>query len=72
MVFVFWKINYEVDFVLVSDNKVVELIQISVDISAQKTFNREVKALFRAAEELSCSNLTLVILNENRTYTIHN
>ena len=65
----YFKNGYEVDFVLVSDNKVVELIQVSVDISAQKTFNREVNALFRASEELRCNNLTLITLNEDRIYT---
>jgi len=68
----YYKNGYEVDFVLVSDNKVVELIQVSIDISAQKTFNREINALIRASEELHCSNLTLITLNENRTYTLNN
>jgi predicted AAA+ superfamily ATPase len=68
----YYKNGYEVDFVLASDNKVVELIQVSVDISAQKTFNREVNALIRAAEELRCNNLTLITLNEDRTYTADN
>ena len=68
----YYKNGYEVDFVLVSDNRVVELIQVSVDISAQKTFNREVNALFRAGTELRCNNLTLITLNEDRTYTADN
>ena len=68
----YYKNRYEIDFVLVSDNRVVELIQVSVDISAQKTFNREVNALFRAATELHCNNLTLITLNEDRTYTANN
>ena len=68
----YYKNGYEVDFVLVSDNKIVELIQVSVDISAQKTFNREVNALFRAGTALHCNNLTLITLNENRTYTVDN
>jgi len=68
----YYKNGYEVDFVLVSDNSVVELIQVSVDISAQKTFNREVNALFRAGTELRCNNLTLITLNEDRTYTTDN
>jgi predicted AAA+ superfamily ATPase len=68
----YFKNGYEVDFVLVSDNKIVELIQVSVDISAQKTFNREVNALFRAGAELRCNNLTLITLNEDRTYTVDN
>jgi len=66
------KSGYEIDFVLVSDNKVVELIQVSVDISAQKTFNREVNALLRASKELRCNNLTLITLNEDRVYTADN
>ena len=68
----YYKNGYEIDFVLVSDNRVVELIQVSVDISAQKTFNREVNALFRAGTELRCNNLTLTTLNEGRTYTTDN
>jgi len=68
----YFKNGYEVDFVLVSDNKVVELIQVSVDISAQKTFNREVNALFRVGTELRCNNLTLITLNEDRTYIVDN
>ena len=68
----YYKNGYEIDFVLVSDNKVVELIQVSTDISAQKTFNRETRALFHAATDLHCNNLTLVTLNENKTYTIDN
>jgi predicted AAA+ superfamily ATPase len=68
----YYKNGYEIDFVLVSDNKVVELIQVSADISAQKTFNREANALFRAASELLCNNLTLITLNENRIYRVDN
>jgi predicted AAA+ superfamily ATPase len=66
------KNGYEIDFVLSADGKVVELIQVSADISAVKTFNREINALLRAAVELHCSNLTLITLNENRTYSANN
>ena len=68
----YYKNGYEIDFVLVSDNKVVELIQVAADISAQKTFNRETNALLRAATELNCNNLTLITLNGNRIYTVNN
>jgi predicted AAA+ superfamily ATPase len=64
------KNGYEIDFVLCNDNSVVELIQVSVDISAIKTFNRETNALLRASQELRCNNLTLITLNENRTLTL--
>jgi len=64
--------GYEIDFVLCNDNAIVELIQVSVDISAVKTFKRETNALFRASEELKCNNLTLITLNENRTLSENN
>ncbi|MDR2423937.1 MAG: ATP-binding protein [Prevotellaceae bacterium] len=64
--------GYEVDFVLSNNNKVVELIQVSADISAVKTFNRETNALFRASNELDCNALTIITLNENRTYLANN
>jgi predicted AAA+ superfamily ATPase len=68
----YYRNGYEIDFVLCNDNSVVELIQVSADISAVKTFKRETNALLRAAEELQCNNLTLITLNENRTLSANN
>ena len=68
----YYKNGYEIDFVLCNDNSVVELIQVSADISGQKTFNRETNALLRAAAELRCNHLTLITLHENKTYTVDN
>ena len=65
----YYKNGHEVDFVLHNNNAVVELIQVSADISAAKTFKREVNALLRTAEELHCNNLTLITLNDNRTFS---
>ena len=64
--------GYEVDFVLCNDNSVAELIQVSVDISALKTFKRETNALLKASDKLSCNNLTLITLNENKTFSANN
>jgi predicted AAA+ superfamily ATPase len=68
----YYKNGYEIDFVLCSNHSVVELIQVSVDISTAKTFKRETNALLKAAEELHCNNLTLITLNENRSFTFNN
>ena len=68
----YYKNGYEIDFVLCNDGSVVELIQVSADISVQKTFSRETNALFCAAKELNCNNLTLITLNENRIYEVDN
>jgi predicted AAA+ superfamily ATPase len=65
----YYQNGYEIDFVLSNDNKVVELIQVSADISDVKTCNRETNALLRASGELKCDNLTLITLNEERTYS---
>ena len=65
----YYKNGCEVDFVLHNDNTVVELIQVSADVSATKTFKREVNALLRAAEALRCSNLTLITLNDSGTFS---
>jgi predicted AAA+ superfamily ATPase len=65
----YYQNGYEIDFVLCNDSSVMELIQVSVDISAVKTFKRETNALLRASEELRCNTLTLITLNENRTYS---
>lgn len=64
----YFKNGYEIDFVLVSGNTVVELIQVSADISSPKTFNREINALIRGSNELHCNNLTLITLNKDEEY----
>ncbi|MDR1879490.1 MAG: ATP-binding protein [Tannerellaceae bacterium] len=63
----YYREQYEIDFVICDGNRVKELIQVSADISSAKTYNREVTALYKAAGELSCENLTLITMNENRT-----
>ena len=51
----YWKMrnNYEVDFVVVENLKVKELIQVVWDISNEKTLKREERALLRAMEEFN-------------------
>jgi predicted AAA+ superfamily ATPase len=65
----YYQNGYEVDFVLSNDNKIVELIQVSADISTVKTFNRETNALVQASDKFQCDKLTLITLNENKTYS---
>ena len=50
----------EIDFVVHKDGVVAQLIQVSQDISGEKTKNREVKSLVKAADELRCRNLLLI------------
>jgi predicted AAA+ superfamily ATPase len=68
----FYKNGYEIDFVLAEDGKVKELIEVSADISAVKTFNRETAALLKGANLFKCNKLTLITMDENRTYSAAN
>lgn len=58
--------QWEVDFVVAKNGKVTHLIQVSYDISSDKTLNREVKGLVGAAQKFGCENLTLVNFYEDK------
>ncbi|MCD6373220.1 MAG: ATP-binding protein [Thermococcus sp.] len=58
----------EVDFVVVEDGIVSELIQVSYSLDEPETFEREVSALMSASEKLNCDSLT--IINWERDDTI--
>jgi uncharacterized protein len=66
----YFRSHYEIDFVVCQGNQVKELIQVSVDISAPKTFNREINALIRGCKDLNCNKLTLLTLNETRDLVV--
>ena len=66
----------EIDFVLRENNRVKQLVQVSYDLSSEKTIRRECSALIEASEELHCSELYILTYNDNRTlewggHTIH-
>lgn len=60
----------EIDFVVRRGPRVERLIQVCYDMSSDKTRNREFDALVEAAEELRCSNLT-VITRDMRQEAVH-
>lgn len=55
----------ECDFVVCRGNQVVQCIQVSYDISAEKTRKREVNGLLLAARHTKCQNLLLLTDHEN-------
>ena len=57
--------DYEVDFVVVEDFHVRELLQVTYDFTepSTKLFNREVDALVKASKHTHCDNLTLIMMN---------
>ena len=62
-VFYFREKDFECDFVVAQAGKVIELVQVSYDISSPKTRRRELSGLIKAANKLRCNNLTLVTLD---------
>ena len=55
----------ECDFVVCKKNKVLRAIQVSYDISAEKTRKREVNGLLMAAKATGCENLLLLTDHES-------
>ena len=66
-VFYYKETSSQVDFVIAKDGNVQELIQVSYDISIEKTRNREIRGLKNAAKKLKCNILTLVTFEEHET-----
>jgi len=60
----FYKNNYEVDFLVFSNRKVVELIQVCTSVRDERVFRREVRALVSAAMRLDVRRLTIITLDQ--------
>lgn len=56
--------NYEVDFVVVDRNQIMQLIQVTYDFTSPKTklYNREIGGLLKGSAATGCTNLTLVMM----------
>jgi predicted AAA+ superfamily ATPase len=50
--------SFECDFVVCKGNKVIQAIQVSYDISDEKTYKREKNGLLLAARQTKCDNKT--------------
>ncbi len=59
--------GHEVDFVVADGGRPEELIQVSYDISAEKTKNREIAGLIAGAKALKCNKLTLITFDDTDT-----
>lgn len=57
----------EIDFVLRENNRVKQLVQVSYEMTSEKTIRRECSALKEAAQELHCNDLYVLTYNEKRT-----
>ncbi len=65
----YYKRNVEVDFYIPDASL---LIQVSYDIANPDTEKREVKALFKAKEELQCKNTLIITYDTEKIITYKN
>lgn len=56
--------QWEVDFVIAKNGNVLQLMQVSYDISSEKTRKREINGLVKAAGKFKCENLLLINMDE--------
>ena len=71
--------NYEVDFIVVNQGGVSELVQVTYDFMkpGTKLYNREIGGLVKGAKATHCNKLTLVMMDGEPQdiqvdgYTIH-
>ena len=64
--------GWEVDFVLMSDDRVDKLVQVCYDLNHPDTRDREIRALLKASRELNCSNLVIINKDIDRVETHRN
>jgi predicted AAA+ superfamily ATPase len=65
----YWKNakQQEVDFVLQQSGRVITLIQVSTDLTDEKTRRREVNALLIAGRDCACENRIILTMDEEQT-----
>ena len=68
----YYKDTIEVDFVIYSNRKVIELIQVALSLDDQKTRKREIRGLLAANEALNAEKLTIITLNQKEEIPVGN
>lgn len=63
-VFYYREAQWEVDFIVAKNGVVEQLIQVSLDISSEKTRRREFRGLINGAKKFHCDNLLLINMEE--------
>lgn len=63
-VFYYRNSQWEIDFIVAKNGQVNQLIQVSYNISSEKTRKREINGLVKGAEKFKCENLLLINFDE--------
>ena len=62
--------NQEIDFVVIEENRITKLIQVSKTLNAQKTKNRELDVFKKTINELNLKDVQCVVLTEDASSAI--
>ena len=65
------KNGYEIDFLIVDMGKVVQLIQVALNLSSKRTYNRETNSLIKGAEKYNCKDLLLITMEKSEDIVIN-
>jgi predicted AAA+ superfamily ATPase len=66
----YYKQYYEIDFVIVQNGKIKELIQVCENLDDPRTLRRETRALIASSSVLGCDNLTIISRNKKEILNI--
>ena len=58
--------NQEIDFVIVKDNAIIELIQVSKTLEDEKTQKRELEVFSKAIDELNLKDVKCTVITEDK------
>ncbi|MEW6550785.1 MAG: ATP-binding protein [Campylobacterota bacterium] len=62
--------NHEIDFVVVTGNQIVQLVQVSKSLDNEKTKKREIEVFQKAIDELGLKELKCLVITEDKTTKI--
>ncbi len=62
----------DVDFVIVENGLVSEIIQVSYSIADANAYNREISSIEKALKELECNKASIITFDEERTIQVNN
>ena len=66
-IFYYKEKSFEIDFLVAKNGIVQELIQVSYNVTSERTRQREINALLRGAKKFNCRNLTLITFSTEQT-----
>jgi len=59
--------NLECDFIIESENKIIQLIQVTTSLKDEKTKKRELRVFSKTIDELKLENIECLVIYEENT-----